>query len=104
MQVKFSDNVNDFGYTFCKLPALRGVFALDGNAPKYFSEDELKEYFASNFNKGQRTFEVLFDKFSTEEIDSEWESEKSKVHEFFRGISGSKRFKKDLKEMLDNDF
>ena len=31
-------------------------------------------------------------------------AEKHNVFEFFKEISGTKRFKKGLKEMLDNDF
>ena len=104
MKVQFSDNVNNFGRTFQSLPAFEGIFSLEGSKLKWFSEADLKENFATRFNAGQRVFEVLFNEIDTKLYKDEWESEKHNVFEFFKEISGTKRFKKGLKEMLDNDF
>lgn len=101
MQVKFSDSLSTFGDTFCSLPAHRGVFRLDDNSARYYTEEELKDYFATRFNNGQRVFDVAFDKFATEEVDEQWNAEKDKVFEFFREISSTEGFKRGLKEMLD---
>lgn len=101
MKLQFTDNLNAFGYTFCKLPAIEGIFSLDDSPAKYYSEEELKDYFAIHYNAGQRVFDVSFDKKATDTWNAEWNVEKAKVFEFFREISSTEDFKRGLKDMID---